>query len=906
MVIIHESVKNGSVIRVKYKESISYRNPAKFARSIIGGNTGSPVIPGSSGVVLPLTDSGHTPVKLKNKGAAHGLIIGPGPPPFNLDNKDADETSLQEIGDNHALVTASDPAVRHRLTIKEGRIQRPLLNPGVMTDMPRTAVNSTSQSNITAIKRILRVLRQVTLQNPCSPSEGWPYGKGASVQQIFHGLVNQRHTDYSEVMISQVLRRAAAQGTVRLLPNGNYVLAGGLGSKRLITPKPKPKASYRSMVNNPFTMAKDHVEVKEPSGLSYKEEWKDATLKEESEEDQVVFDDKLDEMMSKHAVEESEAVLSSPIIPRNLPPPPALTPGASKSLLQSCSVSSTKNLTAPQLKKIDQQPRPLPGLTGSPVKHASVISGKSILTSASTELSAAGRYLAHSKRQATHILDKKKKREEKKLLRQQLQQQKQLEKEQLKEHRKRMKEMQYQKQQSEKRQSEQESVSRGRPVSKRKKFKKNLGPDFLEPSDLGMQYLKNVDFEPKCDQCSNPASKNTKGRHEELLVCKDCNFKAHPSCLQYSTDLAKKCRQAPWQCMYCKDCCKCDGSGDVESILFCDACDKGYHMDCHEPRIRVKPQGIWICTPCLRERSGKDTGRGGRKSNKNLDQALDDDEDDESSSVASEIIADSGNKKSKVKKVVVQTSRGTTKIVKKKGNWKGYALIEETDDDDDHHRRRKDLEEDHVPSRSKKKDDTTKIVSMLKPDLDTLTSVYPNMTINATSWSTEDVENFIQFIGFSDEAAMFREQEVDGLSLLLFKRSDILDGMSMKLGPAVKIYGHIQRLQSLIQSPNRVRPPPPPLIDMNGSVINGSRPSQGSDAVIIGDPNAVESQEKMTVSEHTVVPSEETSVENTKEKEWNVVYNTVFSWNEIPSMILSAWTKWNNVTLQNDVFTMMF
>lgn len=31
--IIHQSVEEGSVIRVKYKDSISYRNPAKFPRS---------------------------------------------------------------------------------------------------------------------------------------------------------------------------------------------------------------------------------------------------------------------------------------------------------------------------------------------------------------------------------------------------------------------------------------------------------------------------------------------------------------------------------------------------------------------------------------------------------------------------------------------------------------------------------------------------------------------------------------------------------------------------------------------------------------------------------------------------------------------------------------------------------
>jgi hypothetical protein len=29
-------------------------------------------------------------------------------------------------------------------------------------------------------------------------------------------------------------------------------------------------------------------------------------------------------------------------------------------------------------------------------------------------------------------------------------------------------------------------------------------------------------------------------------------------------------------------------------MLFCDACDKGYHMDCHKPKVKDKPSGILI------------------------------------------------------------------------------------------------------------------------------------------------------------------------------------------------------------------------------------------------------------------------------------------------------------------------
>ena len=39
-------------------------------------------------------------------------------------------------------------------------------------------------------------------------------------------------------------------------------------------------------------------------------------------------------------------------------------------------------------------------------------------------------------------------------------------------------------------------------------------------------------------------------------------------------------------------------------------------------------------------------------------------------------------------------------------------------------------------------------------------------------------------------------QEIDGPSLLLLKRSDVLQGLSLRLGPALKIYNHVMKLQT--------------------------------------------------------------------------------------------------------------
>ena len=35
-------------------------------------------------------------------------------------------------------------------------------------------------------------------------------------------------------------------------------------------------------------------------------------------------------------------------------------------------------------------------------------------------------------------------------------------------------------------------------------------------------------------------------------------------------------------------------------MLFCDSCDLGYHMVCHQPSISSKPQGRWECSTCAK------------------------------------------------------------------------------------------------------------------------------------------------------------------------------------------------------------------------------------------------------------------------------------------------------------------
>lgn len=57
-------------------------------------------------------------------------------------------------------------------------------------------------------------------------------------------------------------------------------------------------------------------------------------------------------------------------------------------------------------------------------------------------------------------------------------------------------------------------------------------------------------------------------------------------------------------------------------------------------------------------------------------------------------------------------------------------------------------------------------------------------------WTVTDVVEYFTEAGFPEQATAFQEQEIDGKSLLLMQRTDVLTGLSIRLGPALKIYEH--------------------------------------------------------------------------------------------------------------------
>ncbi len=96
-----------------------------------------------------------------------------------------------------------------------------------------------------------------------------------------------------------------------------------------------------------------------------------------------------------------------------------------------------------------------------------------------------------------------------------------------------------------------------------------------------------------CSFCLGTVEHNRQKKYEELLSCHECGNSGHPSCLQYSPAFLERIKAEPWLCLECKRCMMCDQGATADNLLICDACDKGFHMECLEPPLSGLPAGKW-------------------------------------------------------------------------------------------------------------------------------------------------------------------------------------------------------------------------------------------------------------------------------------------------------------------------
>ncbi|XP_053548119.1 histone acetyltransferase KAT6B isoform X1 [Bombina bombina] len=111
---------------------------------------------------------------------------------------------------------------------------------------------------------------------------------------------------------------------------------------------------------------------------------------------------------------------------------------------------------------------------------------------------------------------------------------------------------------------------------------------------------------PICSFCLGTKESNREKKQEELISCADCGSSGHPSCLKFCPELTSNVKALRWQCIECKTCSACRIQGkNADNMLFCDSCDRGFHMECCEPPLCRMPKGMWICQVCRPKKKGR-------------------------------------------------------------------------------------------------------------------------------------------------------------------------------------------------------------------------------------------------------------------------------------------------------------
>ncbi|PWN52977.1 hypothetical protein IE53DRAFT_366747 [Violaceomyces palustris] len=90
------------------------------------------------------------------------------------------------------------------------------------------------------------------------------------------------------------------------------------------------------------------------------------------------------------------------------------------------------------------------------------------------------------------------------------------------------------------------------------------------------------------------------GKPEGLRSCVECGSSGHPTCMRWGKNQRKVAvtKEYYWRCMECKTCEVCCDKGIDDQIMFCDRCDRGWHLYCLDPPLSKPPRGKWICPTC--------------------------------------------------------------------------------------------------------------------------------------------------------------------------------------------------------------------------------------------------------------------------------------------------------------------
>ncbi|CAH1388520.1 unnamed protein product [Nezara viridula] len=100
----------------------------------------------------------------------------------------------------------------------------------------------------------------------------------------------------------------------------------------------------------------------------------------------------------------------------------------------------------------------------------------------------------------------------------------------------------------------------------------------------------------ECKICNGEKKTNRESHPEILLQCSNCKGLCHPTCQEITPEMLPHIKKYTWHCSNCKKCTMCKNTTKDDKMLFCDLCDRGYHIHC--VGLKKAPEGRWHCSVC--------------------------------------------------------------------------------------------------------------------------------------------------------------------------------------------------------------------------------------------------------------------------------------------------------------------
>lgn len=302
-----------------------------------------------------------------------------------------------------------------------------------------------------------------------------------------------------------------------------------------------------------------------------------------------------------------------------------------------------------------------------------------------------------------------------------------------------------------------------------------------------------------CMVCKKKESKRPVFASKNPLInCQECPRKIHKHCLKVDFEDFESV-QRNYKCDHCNTCRICNDTFNnaEDEMITCSKCTKSFHLVCFPTKI-LKSDNLrnWKCNKC---QVYNNITNGTTLPVKKIREIIGGGEPSAQATPAKAITTNEKISQEENTTTPISTTTITPPVQKRSS-----AKIEEANKNGS----------STPPPPEKRSKSTTQSPDTLSVETTSLNNAYksastvlcytPNENFDdipdVKDWSVDQVYDYFHK-HFPKEAHVFKDEEIDGRSLLLLKRSDVVKKLPIKLGPSLRIYSLILKIQAQLNDP---------------------------------------------------------------------------------------------------------